>query len=216
VSLLLLYSCKPQEKKVPTYSLLTPSDALSFGYFKLGTYWIYQDSISHLTDSVYITSASQGVNSVQGTEAQNMGFGGQFGYFGCELYSTYEGAKYSISLNRTNSPINPSVSTIIRIRVRPNQYDQECIYLNIPYNLNIIATAPNYNFNDSNIVVRDNATYMFNSILLTNILEIDQAHNPICNREKTKIFIKKGYGIIRKEIPDSNRIWNMIRCHIVQ
>lgn len=216
IIILFLAACKQPAKNVPTYNLLVPQDAFDFAYFKLGSYWIYQDSVSHLIDSTYVTLAEQGINTYNGDAAQTMGYGGKFGYFYLNIYSSYERVTYVKEVERAHSPINQSTTTIVYHLTRPNQLMKECIYLNIPYSLNTIVQAPTYVFNDSNVVVRDNASFMFNSTMLLNVLEIHQAHNPLCNNLRTKTFIKKGYGILRKEIPDSNRVWNLIRCNIVQ
>jgi hypothetical protein len=212
------FSCRPPEKNVPTYYLPTPLDAFSFGYFKPGTYWIYQDSTSHLIDSVYVISADQSTISINGasSSAQSDGYGGTFRRFGYQAHSSFEGVEYVNSVDRDHTPLDQVTTTIIRTRIPPHQFQQECIYLNIPYTLNTVVQAPTYNFNDSNVVVRDNAIFTFNSVSLTNVLEIHQAHNPLCHNLRTKTFIKKGYGILRKEVPDSNRVWNLIRCNIVQ
>ena len=217
LALLVVYftSCTKSAKTVPTYNLPIPQDAFDFANFKVGSYWIYQDSISHVLDSVYVIDATQGVRSVDGTSAQNNGFGGNFGYFTCDMYSSYEGVRYWNSVDR-ESPINQTTTAIVRTKWRLNSQAGQGDYLVIPYPLNKIIYESQYLLNDSMVIVRDNASYTLNSTILSNVLEIHHAHNPLCNKLHTKTFVKKGYGILRREIPDSNRVWNLVRCNLMQ
>ncbi len=204
------FGCKQPAKNVPMYNIPVLPDAFSFAYFKLGTYWIYLDSATHRIDSQYVVSANDAPLVITGATAQYDGMGGSFGSFNCVYQSSYEGAQYTNEV--AQNQYHPSSTTIYESRYRAGQ--SMAIGANIfqiPYSVNTPLA-----YDDTMIIVTDNTSFILSSATLTNVLEINHSRDQTCNNLKTRTFIKKGYGLLRKEVPDSNRVWNLIRCHIVQ
>jgi hypothetical protein len=212
----LIGSCKQHDKNVPMYNLPLPPDALAFAFFKPGSYWVYQDSATRHTDSVFVTAISQSTNSICCAEAQSAGYGGTFGHFQCAYQSTYDQAVYENGAERDDLPINDKVTNIWRMKFIQNHLNSSTTLLNIPYTLNTVLQFSTESTADAIVVVTDSSSYTYNSVLLSNVLVITHSHDAFYNQSPTKYFLKKGYGILRKEIPDSNRVWNLIRCNIVQ
>jgi hypothetical protein len=215
IHLVSFFSCKKDAKTEPDTGFNTPvnTDLYAYAYFKPGTYWIYQDSISGILDSVYITSANKGTYTNGDAEVAQGYYRGTFSWFKCEMISSYDHYKYQNWMDQSyevtsNTPIvkrvkiqmpnsGTSGGTTINLAIVPVgkilyvQLDHvlyETFYSNFNVkNINFLFTQKWYNFNSN----------------------CDDDQN-------TYYYIAKNVGIIRREQLDSNRTWNLIRYNIIQ
>ncbi len=188
-----------------------PIDATtrSYSYFKPGTYWIYKDSLSGYTDSVYVTHLDQGT-SIQDS------YNDTCDWFDVSTRSSFSGEKHIISVHRQafytiaisshafdTSGIDPQISVI---DYKDSVYSTiSSNYLNFPY---VIET-----YNPCSVYLVENNVTLFtlNSVVIQDVLQI-------YNKPGTLRFLAPKYGLLRKVVNMSNpyAVWNLIRCHIIQ
>jgi hypothetical protein len=224
VSCILIACRKDAPTNVPMYNEPVSPDAMSLAYFKVGTYWIYQDSATGKIDSTYVTQNISCPNTIEANsaEAQHFGYGGYFGeevvrevssYFGLIPHYPYT---YQPQIERRIDPHNDT--TYIWVQGTNG-------YINFPYTVGSPKMSTWYTSNfgqvtDTMLILTDQANYLLNNVLLNNVIVMthtrDVNPNGTATARMTKTYMRKNYGILRKEVEDSSRIWNLIRCHIVQ
>ncbi|MDF2453927.1 MAG: hypothetical protein K0S26_3431 [Bacteroidota bacterium] len=99
------------------YGFNTPvnPDLYAYAYFKPGTYWVYQDSISGILDSVYITFAKKGTYTNGDAEVAKGYYRGTFNWFTCDAISSYDHYRYQNWMDQSYE-VNGSAPTINRER----------------------------------------------------------------------------------------------------
>ena len=119
-----LTGCQKCKKKQPEpetgFSSSVNTDLYAYAYFKPGTYWVYQDSISGILDSVYITYANNGTYTNGDAEVANGYYRGTFNWFKCDAISSYDHYKYQNWMDQSYE-VNGSAPTVNRAKyVMPN------------------------------------------------------------------------------------------------
>jgi len=204
--------CKKDKKPdEPGFSSPVNPDLYAYAYFKPGTYWVYQDSITEILDSVYVISSDSGTYT--NTSNNNGQIKGIFHWFYCYMISSYDHYKYKNWMDQSYE-VNGSVSTVNRVRI---QMPNSGINGGTTINTAIISIGKSLG------VSLDYVTYQFyyNTFLVkAHSYSATQKwfnYNSNCDDDQnTNYYITKNIGIVRREQLDSNRIWNLIRYHIVQ
>ncbi|HRH01717.1 MAG TPA: hypothetical protein PLI68_10970 [Bacteroidia bacterium] len=207
--LIFLLSCKKQNVEEIAHCEVA-EDLAAYSFFKKGTYWIYQDSISGMIDSVYVYFDTNFVY-------HNPGWGiiaeGDYPFYSMSSYSVKEQASLLYITDYGDYKTNSTVGAL-RKRVGPgaghgsayfmvNTF-QKGIYLRY-YGAFDAVTFENY-FEDKIIKGRN----------FQSVAKFGDKDNATEFRNSTLFYVAKNVGIIRKEIIDSNQVWNLIRFKIVQ
>lgn len=212
-----LTGCKQCKKKQPEpdkgYSSPVNTDLYDYAYFKPGTYWVYQDSISGILDSVYIIYANNGVYTNGDTEVEQGYYRGTFYWFKCDAISSYDHYKYENWMDQSWE-VNGSVPVVNR---------EKFIMPGSGFNFGqTIHTAITY-IGKTLYVSLDHVTYQnyYNvfSVKTQTFASTQKWTNYGSNcddNQNTNYYIAKNIGIVRREQLDSNRTWNLIRYHIIQ
>lgn len=213
--LLSCYSCKKDTKTEPDTGFSAPvnTDLYAYAYFKPGTYWVYQDSISGILDSVYVTYANKGTYTNGDAEVAQGYYRGTFSWFKCEMISSYDHYKYQNWMDQSYE-VNGSAPSVNRVRIQmPNSGTSGGTTINL-------AIVP---VGKSLGIMLDFVTYQkyYNSFSVDTIPFFSTQKwynfNSNCDDEQnTNYYIAKNIGIVRREQLDSNRIWNLIRYNIIQ
>jgi hypothetical protein len=188
--------------------------SLDYGYFKQGTYWIYRDSSTLQLDSVYVTSAR--IFDYNG----NHGFMSQ-GY-NTYFRSSFEKRDYCIDAQSHWDPYPWGFSPFSGndlykgYTTPPGDTLDPCFYLQFSAKIPSNSLSGYGHSNDSMSYLSTTASYLLGTTLLTNVIITTHSHDPSCSLKRTKMYLRRNYGLLRREIPDSNRVWNLIRCKIVQ
>ncbi|MBN8693978.1 MAG: hypothetical protein J0L69_12355 [Bacteroidetes bacterium] len=211
-SFILSLSCVKTKVVQNEYHYPRPDELFDYCYFKPGTYWVMEDSLSNKVDSIYITKAVDDIYNV----SKDLGwyFYGTFYRFNCEMFSSYDKYSYSNSIDQSQQNINGmSKTSVKRQRVstisssNPNgeafvfsEEKSKSLYLNqsvssfagstysITINSNTFYNVQKWSINTSGIDANSNANY----------------------------YLSKKIGIIKRVINDSNQNWKLIRYNIVQ
>lgn len=212
-----LTGCQKCKKKQPEpdkgFNQAVNTDLYAYAYFKPGTYWVYEDTLSGILDSVYVTFANNGTYTNGDAEVAQGYYRGTFSWFRCDMISSYDHYKYVNWMDQSyevngGSPrvfrekyIMPSSGSnygkTIHMAVAPIGkeffiYPDKVVFENLYSNFYVL----NQNFNSTG--------KWFNK------------HSIIDYEQDTYYYIAKNTGIVRREQVDSNRVWNLIRYNIVQ
>mgnify|MGYP001548385849 CR=1 FL=1 len=114
---LCLTACQKCKKKQPEpdpgFNSAVSTDLYDYAYFKPGTYWIYQDSISGILDSVYITFANKGTYTNGDAEVANGLYRGTFNWFKCDMISSYDHYQYENWMDQSYE-VNNNIPRVFR------------------------------------------------------------------------------------------------------
>jgi hypothetical protein len=188
-------------------------DLYAYAYFKPGTYWVYQDSVSGILDSVYITFANKGTYTNGDKEVAKGLYRGTFSWFTCDAISSYDHYRYRNWMDQSYE-VNGSAPTVYRERyIMPGSgnINGETIHISIVAIGEQLTSYPGYIYFESFYNILN-----INSNIFQNIQKWLNNKSMIDDKQNTKYFISKNIGIIRREQLDSNRTWNLIRYHIIQ
>jgi hypothetical protein len=212
-----LMSCKQCKKKQaePDQGFSSPvnTDLYAYAYFKPGTYWVYQDSISGILDSVYIIFANKGTYTNGDAEVAQGYYRGTFNWFQCDAISSYDHYKYQNWMDQSYEVDNGSP------RVFRSKYIMSNSGNNAGKTLHMGAVDVGKEF----FIYPDKVIYekYYSSFQLqaSSYLATEKWYNKksvIDNEQDTYYYIAKNIGIVRREQLDSNRTWNLIRYNIIQ
>ena len=212
-----LTGCQKCKKKQPEpdsgFSSPVNTDLYAYAYFKPGTYWVYEDSISGILDSVYITYANNGTYTNGDAEVANGLYRGTFSWFKCDMISSYDHYKYQNWMDQSYEVIS-NIPVVKRVKIQmPNSGTAGGTTINT-------AIVP---IGKSLGVMLDYVTYQnyYNSfsVKTQSFLSTQKWYNFNSNcddDQNTNYYISKNVGIVRREQLDSNRTWNLIKYNIVQ
>jgi len=204
-------SCRKKKEEIKNYNYQLPSTIESYTYFKAGTYWIYQDSATSIMDSVYVTSANKGVKVIKFED--NLGYQGSFGWFSCWMYSSHDNYQYEHWVDQTweiyGSPTTCNRSKYSTQFSGPNG-GNSILYANLALGSNLYS-------NSSTVTYKAfYNSYILQSDTFNNVKKWYNSQNFTEDRNRTNFYIANNIGIIRKELLDSNKVWNLLRYKIIQ
>ena len=205
--------CKKDPKPETEYHFAEQPDLYAYGYFKPGTYWVYQDSISGILDSVYVTYANKGTYTNGDAEVANGYYRGTFSWFKCDMLSSYDHYKYENWMDQSWE-VNNNIPRVFRERYimagSGNNYGQTYITANIEVGKQL------YIYLDSVIYQNYYNIFLVKSQSFSATQKWSNFGSDCDDNQNTNYYIAKNIGIVRREQLDSNRTWNLIRYNIIQ
>lgn len=212
-----LTGCQTCKKKQPEpdsgFSSPVNTDLYAYAYFKPGTYWVYQDSISGILDSVYITYANSGTYTNGDAEVAQGYYRGTFSWFKCDAISSYDHYKYQNWMDQSYE-VTSNTPVVKRVRIQmPNSFSNGGTNINmaiVPIGKTLYVQLDYVNYQ----------SYYDLFSVKTHVFAATQKwfnFNSNCDDDQnTNYYIAKNIGIVRREQLDSNRTWNLIRYNIIQ
>ena len=207
------FSCK-KDPSTPSYSDYrspVPQILLDYGCFQKGTYWVYQDSASHILDSVNVSSTNQG--TIKTNPDNNHPYYGYYGNYNVYAISSYEGMEYHYWVDQQFSFDKHSQITVDRYS-NPNSIQETWLmtdYL-VPGQSFL---SPSDTYSDIVFEVKYDSIKVLNTYF-KNVLVFHDGKNATQGNSPTNFYLAKNIGIVRKEINTPQRVWNLIRFNIVQ
>jgi len=212
-----LTGCQKCKKKQPEpdkgFSAPVNTDLYAYAYFKPGTYWVYQDSISGILDSVYITYANSGTYTNGDAEVAQGFYRGTFSWFKCDAISSYDHYQYENWMDQSFE-VNGSAPTVNRERY---QMPGSGSISGLTIHLAAIDLEKTLYVSLDHVIYK--SYYNSFSINAQTFLATQKWYNYDSNcddNQNTNYYIAKNIGIVRREQLDSNRTWSLIRYNIVQ
>lgn len=206
----LISSCgKDDEPDPATSPLYIPSEVKRYTFFWPGTYWIYKDSVSGIEDSVYVSSETHGLDTVDGTGGNSLV--GIFEWFQIAIHSAYTQSDYYYWAHMSYSAIDPKTKVWLAKEKMGSPVGKNLFFV-YPLGSNVNY----YSGYDTLTVTGYYNTMIINGVFFNNVIKMHYSENVIEDGNKTDFFISKNFGIVRKELLDSNKTWNLIRYQIIQ
>lgn len=209
---LLIFAChkKKKEEEIQPYpDLRMPHEIMDFGYYKSGTYWIYQDSLSSSYDSVWVFNDHYQVDTLTKDNTYGLEAGSydsftiktKSSHFNCEYYywSNSSWATSDGTFHLRRQKLAPGILAETIAFIYPNQIGRK---------LGIYNNTVSVEGSISSISFFGNIFY--------NVTKINQTSDQSEGNTGTRFYFTKNIGIVKKEIPLRNENWKLIRFHIVQ
>jgi hypothetical protein len=175
--------------------------------FKEGSWWVYEEETSGERDSVYVTNQLNDPNSY---------------YFRTETYSShnqYEFNYWSFGGVKDAGMINKADnSLLIKIsKTNPGDFVAESYcFIYYPSKGDRVASYGGYpaNYNNQLVVKEFVSTMSVESDTFINVVNMTEEHTASENNQPTSKFYAESVGMIRKELLDSNEVWNLVDYNI--
>jgi hypothetical protein len=186
----------------------TPMEAKLYFSFKVGSWWVYEEETTHERDSLYVTEYADDPTSTN---------------FTTRIYSPNQDFFYvyypvSSSGNGCNDNGISSGRCIYvkRVKTKPGNYvgEENCFF--IQHKKNDQIGTSNVQFWDDKITVSEvyYDSFTLGDLTFNRTVKIHEGHTFIENNNPTYHYFAKGVGLIRKELLDSNEVWNLVNYHI--
>ncbi|MEW6468676.1 MAG: hypothetical protein AB1458_07115 [Bacteroidota bacterium] len=208
--LLVLSSCHRDDpvNPPPPSPLSVPQEVKDYCYFKPGSYWVYRDTATGIEDSVFTLSAQTGWDTaiINGKEQA-------FEWFQCITRSDLDGYDYYYWTNMTWKTSDGRVP-VFREKTTIGDYEGKTILLSDKFSIPNIMYPYSQNGIVSFVAVLD--SFQINNEAFFNVVKFNDTENITENYNNTNFYISKHIGIIKKELLDSNTVWELVRYSITQ
>ena len=216
--LLLLLSCK-KDPPIPSISFCEefPDECVDvrevkdYFYFNYGSWWVYEEENSGLRDSVYITETFTDKSSV---------------LFETWFYSTYDGYFYIYFTTGVRPEVknnmakkSEKLTTVYRSKGKPGDYvaEGECFMFYPVPGLWTYSYGGGYIGFDNILEIEDVfADYMVIEENFQKVVKVTEEHTAIEESQPTVHYYCPNVGLIKKELLDSNQVWNLVDYRIFQ
>lgn len=214
ITLIVVVSCR-KDDEIP-YCEEFPNDCVDvrevkdYFYFNYGSWWVYEEENSGKRDSVYVTETSNDPTSV---------------LFETWLYSSYDEYSYIYFTKGVRPEVKNNIAkksvkstTVYCAKGKPGDYigEGEC-FLFYP-----IPNLWSYSYGGVGITnnkVRIDSVFSSYSVLEENyydVVSVFEEHTIVEESQPTMHYYSPNIGLIKKELLDSNQIWNLVDYHIVK
>lgn len=213
LSLLTVSSCK--KDKTPACGATTGASNCEdiqnikhFFYFKVGSWWVYEEETSGDLDTVYVTEAAHNPLNYD---------------FDVRVYSTYQDYYYHFwpeyasgaPACNDDGPICQTCLTIKRSKYKPGNFIDEakCMFF-IPEEG---QTSTNWTalYNNNKVSIQEVAdSFSYSSFNYNRTITVHEEHTRMEDYQESLHFFSEDVGLIRKELIDSSKVWNLIDYYI--
>lgn len=199
--LFLLQGCKPDDDTGPNVTDTDYQAIKDYTYFKPGTYWIYEDSHGNI-DSMFVYESGEGLDTASG-----------YRYFTSRAHSSFDNYDYRIFYNSGWTTFHPTRHKVFMNKSGPGDYVGEIMLMEYPF-----INGNKLYWDNSNIITTKDffADYLVNSLSFSNVVKMNESIDVIFEYQETNYFIAEHFGIIQKELLDSNDVWKLMRYNILQ
>jgi hypothetical protein len=184
--------------------------AKDFFFFKQGSWWVYEEATSHERDSMYV------IQSVNSTTNYNFDITIKSALTDYEYHywPEYYGYNNGCSMN---GPVSKKCLYVNRSKYKfQNLYAESFVFF-IRYNKDdfIYTGADVMNCPNNTITIAE----IYDSLAVAgasfqHVVRVDELCCFHEGNQPTKFYYTKNVGIIRKDLIDSNQVWNLVNYHI--
>ncbi len=199
-------SCEKTDDDPNSGLWLIDQTVKDYALFKPGTYWVYQDSASGAIDSVYVYNLLTGIDTLHDAHGDITGY---FEYFYVYYNHSFDGysGDYWVSTSWTKMYGN---TPIWLERFKSGNYVGQTYLMVYPFDLD-----KQYGCYTDDLYAVISACNIYSNLFVLGM----NFGNGVCYHDTKNVteghvsssyFIAKNFGLVRKEIPDSLKIWNLI------
>jgi hypothetical protein len=214
MTLSVVFSCK-KDPEIP-YCELHPDDCVDIRmvkdwfYFDYGSWWVYEEENTGMRDSVYVTQTFSDTGSFE---------------FSTRLFSSYDEYYYRLWANNAISDAEDNlVRKIDRSIVVKRSKGKEGDYIGESI---CFIFYPRQGYSEPSISgtgYPENEVYIdsafFEKIVegntFSDVVKVGENHTVIEEYQGTIHYFASGVGLIRKELADSNQVWNLVSYSVTQ
>ena len=211
---LLTSGCKKNDEPCttcPTSDCEDIQNVKHFFYFKVGSWWVYEEENSGMRDSVYVTSAAENPSNYD---------------FDVEVYSTYQDyyyrywPQYGASIGSSCSQTGQSCgwcAKVFRSKYKPGDFvGQATCFIFQPIE-GVSDINPNNSFANNRVYVDEVLDSIeMNSYIFLRTVKMYENQTYMEGDQPTNHYFSENVGLVRKELLDSNQVWNLVNYHIAQ
>jgi hypothetical protein len=209
-------SCKEDKKIEQSYCTQNPGgcqsilEAKKFFAFKLGTWWVYEEETSKVRDSVYVTD-SYISETTYDFDIRTHSTLSDYNYHYWPFYTNAQGCNLTLPL-----PKNKKCLYVNRSKGKQGEFvgQDYCFFVN--YSIGSFETVTGNIFFDNNKIIIDS---IYDSLTLSvstfgKTVKINEFSTRVEGIQPTNHYFSVGIGLVRKELLDSNQVWNLVNYHI--
>ncbi len=207
-------SCKDKKTNDPTANCTTCHSVLEakdYFAFKEGSYWVYEEETTHERDSMYVTQSWVGTDYDFYIKIKSQLTDFEYTYW--PSYYPHAG-----SCSETKG-VTGKCLYVNRSKGKPNLLmgDLKVFFINYKIGETIITYEPySENACSSNMIspILELDNYAINNYTFTEIIKVNESCSYHYNQQSVNLYYSKGVGIVRKELVDSNQVWNLVKYKI--
>lgn len=181
--------------------------AKDYFLFNMGSWWVYEEATTHDRDSVYVTISDDDSTSPN---------------FDCRVYSAREDYFYhyfpviSSGSGCTDNGVSSNKCIYIkRTKTRPGDFVGEFTCFFIQYYKDAYTSVGNIYYTNNRITVKDVLdTFELGTLTFGRTIKVFEDHTSTEHNSPTNHYFSKNVGLVRKEILDSNEVWNLVDYYI--
>jgi hypothetical protein len=178
--------------------------------FKVGSWWVYEEETSGDRDSVYVTEYANDPTNYN---------------FDMRVYSTHQDYFYhfwpnfaggSQSCSETGITCNDCV-TVKKSKYKVGDFvgEAKCFFFLFSIgDFKYGYTPVNLSFNNTVAVQNIYSDYELGILQFDKTVLIHELHTFVDGEQPTNHYYSEGVGLIKKELLDSNQVWNLVDYHI--
>ena len=192
----------------PCKSVLLAKD---YFCFKMGSYWVYEEETSHERDSIYVIeyySDENGYNFFTYTKSSLTNYEYRFwptytgNISGCTQSGTV--TKRCLFVNRSKGKFQDDLGESQVFFVNYKVGDHE-------------TTGGSWDCPNNEIQINSILdSFIVQGTTFYDIVSVKQDCEHAEGKQPTKFYYSKNVGIIRKELIDSNQVWNLVNYSVIQ
>lgn len=179
-----------------------------FFAFKLGSWWVYEEETSGARDSVYVTSYQNNPTNYD---------------FDVRVYSTYQDYYYhywpefagGVNSCSESGDICQRCITVMRSKYKTGDFVDEAKCF--PFISKKGESFSNFNtaYSNNKLIINDVVdSFNLDLLLFGRTFVIHELNTYMEGTQPTNHFFSENVGLIRKELLDSNQVWNLVNYHI--
>ncbi len=198
---LLINNCKDKEEIIRHVD----PELKEWGLYQKGTWWVYEEENTKVIDSFWVDSVGISFFKIK-----------EFDKNKWEQLFTFIKSK-----NNSNKDIKLSLgglsSSIVDLTTKNiinKEFGSDCIIVSIPFiKGERFSTGDAFKWTEMDTIYD---TLKINNLTFKNVIRANDNGNPAFFGQKTLFYTARNIGIVRKEFPDVNQIWNLVRFNIIQ
>jgi hypothetical protein len=195
-----VFNCKDKEEIIRHVD----PELKEWGLYQKGTWWVYEEENTKDIDSFWVDSVIEGFFTLEGRENKKWQ----------ELFTIVKSNSNSyddIKLSITGQ--SPTIYLTTKNNIS-QEFGPNCIIASIPF-------IKGERFSTGDVFMWTEMDTFYNELQLgknifRNVVRAKDNGNPAFFGQNTCLYTAKNIGIVRKEFPERNQIWNLVRFHIIQ
>jgi hypothetical protein len=215
LSVLVLHACKNKET-TQSYCEQNPdgcqsiSEAKDFFAFKLGSWWVYEEENTLQRDSMYVIESSINPNGYEFDIRIQSDLTGYRYHYWPEYYPNIQGCNNDKLINSRCLYVKVSKG-----KAQDYKGEKTCMFITYRKDLKDIFVSGNALCPTSELRISDVYTTFTNKNLkFKKTINFEDNCDILEGNQFSYHYYSRNIGLIKRELVDSNQVWNLVNYHI--